>query len=364
MVNLSFRACMGPAVIRDAVRYMYKRGGVVVIAAGNDGTNYEWPEWGAICVSATTPDDARASFSTAGPFVDIAAPGVNIHTTSLVGSAYGAGRTGSSSGTSLSAPIVSGALGLILLTHPYVINVGPCPITYTQCPDQFLKILFETVDDLGAPGRDPVYGYGRVNVQKAVDFAWKWANGFKTDVNPPSIPEPLGANITPSQTVSLHWNASNDTAGVAEYQLFRRQPGADPPQLIARIDSNQSMYEDASVSPGNTYTYSVKAVDVYGNQSAPSNVVTVLIPVTPSPSPTPSPTAMPSPIPVGVCRVTGCSGEICADQDIVSVCVWKPEYVCYRTAKCERQSDEKCGWTMTSELNACLNQYQTQDVLL
>lgn len=54
------------------------------------------------------------------------------------------------------------------------------------------------------------------------------------------------------------------------------------------------------------------------------------------------------------CRKTGCSGQICADEDMASDCMFRPEYACYRTATCERQPDGKCGWTQTPALTQCL----------
>lgn len=57
------------------------------------------------------------------------------------------------------------------------------------------------------------------------------------------------------------------------------------------------------------------------------------------------------------CMVSGCSGELCADEPRVSPCIWHDAYVCYRTATCERQGDGACGWTPTAELDACLASY-------
>jgi hypothetical protein len=54
------------------------------------------------------------------------------------------------------------------------------------------------------------------------------------------------------------------------------------------------------------------------------------------------------------CFKTGCSNQICADEEMVSTCEWRPEYACYQKAKCERQKDGKCGFTQTPELTACL----------
>jgi hypothetical protein len=54
------------------------------------------------------------------------------------------------------------------------------------------------------------------------------------------------------------------------------------------------------------------------------------------------------------CKKTGCSGIVCAEEDVVSTCEFKPEYACYQQATCERQPDGACGWTKTAELDACL----------
>jgi len=64
-----------------------------------------------------------------------------------------------------------------------------------------------------------------------------------------------------------------------------------------------------------------------------------------------------TPISKDGCIVGGCSGEICQDKDeepIFSACLYKEEYDCYKKAVCERQSDGKCGWTQTNELETCL----------
>jgi hypothetical protein len=53
------------------------------------------------------------------------------------------------------------------------------------------------------------------------------------------------------------------------------------------------------------------------------------------------------------CFVGGCSGQVCSeDQGVITTCEFRPEYACYHDATCEVQSDGKCGWTQTSELQA------------
>ena len=64
----------------------------------------------------------------------------------------------------------------------------------------------------------------------------------------------------------------------------------------------------------------------------------------------------------GKCSVGGCSGEICSDTPgIVSNCIYRPLYACYKTAGCERQRSGDCGWTQSTALLACLSQKSTID---
>ncbi|HLC99620.1 MAG TPA: hypothetical protein VJC11_01505 [Patescibacteria group bacterium] len=58
------------------------------------------------------------------------------------------------------------------------------------------------------------------------------------------------------------------------------------------------------------------------------------------------------------CEVAGCSSQLCVDSsianDLVTTCEFLAEYSCYRTARCEKQYDGKCGWTQTTELQSCI----------
>ena len=54
------------------------------------------------------------------------------------------------------------------------------------------------------------------------------------------------------------------------------------------------------------------------------------------------------------CIRSGCSNQVCSDVPMMTTCEWRPEYACYQKARCERQSDGKCGFTQTPELTACL----------
>ena len=54
------------------------------------------------------------------------------------------------------------------------------------------------------------------------------------------------------------------------------------------------------------------------------------------------------------CMKTGCSGQVCSDQEVITTCEFRTEYECYKRAACERQRSGECGFTMTPELRQCL----------
>lgn len=62
----------------------------------------------------------------------------------------------------------------------------------------------------------------------------------------------------------------------------------------------------------------------------------------------------PKPPPDKPCIKTGCSGQVCSDEDVITTCEFRPEYECYQKAKCERQANGQCGFTDTPELRRCL----------
>lgn len=110
VINMSLGGTSGSTALQNAVNYAWNKGVVVVAAAGNSNTtaaNYPAYYTNAIAVAATDQNDARASFSNYGSWVDIAAPGVD------VGSTYINSQYVYMSGTSMASPHVSALAALV-----------------------------------------------------------------------------------------------------------------------------------------------------------------------------------------------------------------------------------------------------------
>jgi flagellar hook assembly protein FlgD len=116
VVNLSLGGPTTDPLERAAVAYAVAHDVVVVAAAGNEGSKvkqYPGALPGVLAVGATTASGAsRASFSSYGPWVDLAAPG-----RSVVAATPGGGYE-SADGTSYSAPLVSAAAALLAGYRP------------------------------------------------------------------------------------------------------------------------------------------------------------------------------------------------------------------------------------------------------
>ena len=103
-----------------------------------------------IAVGAVSSTKGLASFSNHG--AEIVAPGVSVNST-LPNEGFG-----SSSGTSMAVPHVSGALALLKSFNQTATN------------DELRAVLQDSAEDLGATGYDSDYGYGLINVTKAMEL--------------------------------------------------------------------------------------------------------------------------------------------------------------------------------------------------
>ncbi|WP_049927545.1 S8 family peptidase [Halopiger goleimassiliensis] len=151
VINLSLGSPRESPALQAAGQYALEAGVLPVAAAGNrgapDSVGYPAAYDEFVAVSATDVDDEIADFSSTGPEVDVAAPGVDVCSTLVDG-------YGDRSGTSMAAPHVAGAAALLLADG--------------YSPSETRERLLETAEDLGVGGTEQ--GAGLVDVAAALGY--------------------------------------------------------------------------------------------------------------------------------------------------------------------------------------------------
>lgn len=160
VVNMSLGTASNVLSFQDAVKRVNAAGIVQVAAAGNSGKAVIYPAAYSevIAVSAIDKTDTIASWSSRGPEVDLAAPGVSIYST------YKGQTYATLSGTSMASPHVAGAAALVL-TQTAKCDTDGNGICSPLEVQQRLEI---TAEDLGITGKDNLYGFGLVDAEQAI----------------------------------------------------------------------------------------------------------------------------------------------------------------------------------------------------
>ncbi len=146
-----------------AIDYFLASGGIVFVAAGNDGTqtaDYMNGRGDLVSVAATNQNDAAASFTTYGTWVDISAPGVGIYSTYHDHTDPNTNYWASMDGTSMATPMAA-AVGALIWSH------NPS-WTATQVKNQ----LYSSADNIDAYLSSTYIGKmgaGRINSYNAVN---------------------------------------------------------------------------------------------------------------------------------------------------------------------------------------------------
>ncbi len=149
VANVSYNVA-GSSTVSRAARYFQRKGGVVTVAAGNQGMFLDVPDDPyLLTVGATDSEDVLYPWSNTGSGVDLVAPGSAF--TIANGGGYAV-----ATGTSNAAPIVAGAAALLFSLNPNL------------TPEQVQIALKESAADLGDIGFDTQYGSGRVNLERAL----------------------------------------------------------------------------------------------------------------------------------------------------------------------------------------------------
>jgi len=255
VANISFLGVSASSTVDSAAQYMRSKGGVVVTSGGNTNSlRTDPPRESLTAVAATDSNDARASFSSWGDYIDVAAPGVSLWTTWKGGSYAGF------SGTSAASPVVAGVYALMISAN-----------TALQ-PAKLDDILFSTGLDLGTSGYDQQFGYGRVRADAAVASA---RGTSSSDSQAPSvaIESPTGGTVSGLVPVDV---TATDNVTVARVDLFANgslvandtiAPYAFTLDSTRYSDGNLNLQARAYDGAGNSASSSTVAVTISNSAS-------------------------------------------------------------------------------------------------
>jgi hypothetical protein len=248
IANVSYGPLAGNAAVQSAAQYMKNKGGLVFISAGNDGQDLNvTPTTSLIAVSATDSSDNKASWSSYGNAISLAAPGAGIWTTSN-GAGYGGWN-----GTSFASPVAAGVAALMMSAAPALDGA------------QIEQLMFSSALDLGAAGRDPLFGYGRVDAAAGVIAARAWVPA--ADTQPPT------AMITsPTASSSVSGTVAVAVAAADNVGLNRVELKVNGTVVAADSASPFSFSWDSTGVANGMNTLVATAYDKAGNATASSPV--------------------------------------------------------------------------------------------
>ncbi len=204
VINMSFGGTGNSTAKQDAINYAWNKGAVLVASAGNGvclnpssctqhnytQKNYPGANDNVVSVATTDNKDQKASFSSYGTWVDVAAPGNAIYSTLPTHSYNLQTKTPSLqlnydylNGTSMATPMVSGVVALIWTTGYGSSNIS------------VVNRLLETADKISGTGT--YWTNGRVNATSAVSSGVSSTPIPTTIIQPTNTPTPTPAHKTP-----------------------------------------------------------------------------------------------------------------------------------------------------------------------
>jgi subtilisin len=265
VINMSLGGTGFSQALADAVKAASDAGILVVSAAGNSGCcdtvlyPAKLPE--SMAVAAVDVEDQRASFSSTGPEVDVSAPGVAVLSTVPTGSCKLCDPSGyrTLSGTSMATPHVTGTAALLRSRG----------FTAAQARTQ----MTGTAKDLGFPGFDLFYGWGRVDALAATTQEPYFPP--IGDELPPTVAflSPLDGLVITTSTVTVQVEAVDETQlALINLRLIWKVIQGNTTwtfkQVLATSDRSPLSYKLRTGSNGlksGTYTLEAQAMDAFGH---------------------------------------------------------------------------------------------------
>jgi type VII secretion-associated serine protease mycosin len=180
---------------KRAIERAVSRDIVVVAAVGNEphlpGNDYPAAYPGVVGTAGVDKNGNHAAISVISPSAMLAAPAVGIVSAGIRTAGRNGYRTGT--GTSASTAIIAGAAALIRAKYP------------AMSATEVIHRLTATADDKGKPGRDNEYGYGVVNLVKALtaDVPPLRPSATPTTPEPTQVATPQNHDGAPVRTVAI-----------------------------------------------------------------------------------------------------------------------------------------------------------------
>jgi thermitase len=279
VINLSLGGRFGSAAEEQAINYAWSKGLIIAASSGNDGAgrvSYPAAFVNAIAVGSTNWHDQVAGYSNKGGDLDVVAPGGEMSSYHDPGGIYSTMPTydvylttsygyatdyDQLQGTSMAAPQVSGLAGLLFAVGVADANGNG------RTNDEIRAIIENTADDLGRSGWDRDYGWGRINVYRAVQAAV----GESAD-HPPTvtITNPTDGD-TVSGTVTVTADATDDN-GVMQVEFL-----VDGGSIGVDTDGSDGWSASWATTEygGGSHTVSATATDTAGQTAVDSVTVSV-----------------------------------------------------------------------------------------
>jgi len=264
VINMSLGGSTKSTTLENAVNYAWSHGVGVVAAAGNSANpskTYPGAYTNVIAVAATNNLDQKASFSSYGSWVSVAAPGENIYSTfpthpytinKSLGYDYG-------SGTSMATPMAAGVAALIWASD------------YGTTGNSAVRARLESTADK-ISGTGSYWAYGRINAGNAVT----------SSATPTPTPTPIPGSIASvssityatfggknsdkhlSVTVNLTNESGNPVSGASVSMKLNNSTTSQSWTSSGTTGSNGSLTFTLSNAPSGTYRTIITNVVVSG----------------------------------------------------------------------------------------------------